>query len=73
MVIPSTDIGFFAGVPESYCVRFYRECEARHVDAYNLTKALIVEFLDGRLVEVGGEESLGVCVTGADSAAPSEG
>jgi hypothetical protein len=68
MVIPPTDIGFFAGVPESYCVRFHRECEKRHVDAYNLTKALIVEFLDGRLVEI--EESLDVCTTSADDARP---
>lgn len=70
MVIPPSDIGFFAGVPESYCVRFYRECEKRNVDAYNLTKAIIVEFLEGRLVEVEQEESLDVCVTSADSARP---
>lgn len=71
MEIPKTDIGFFSGVPESYCVRFYRECEKRHVDAYNFTKALIIAFLDGRLVEVG-EESLSVCTAGADGVRPQE-
>jgi hypothetical protein len=66
MNIPSTDVGFFAGYPESYCVRLQRECERRNVDSYNLVKALIVEFLDGRLVEVD-KESLSVCAASADS------
>jgi hypothetical protein len=60
VLIPSADIGFFAGYPESYCVRFHRECERRRVSEYDLVKALIVAFLDGQLIEVE-KESFSVC------------
>lgn len=70
MLIPSTDIGFFVGLPESYCIRFNRECEKRMCTQYDFVKALIVEFLEGRLIEVDSQESLDVCVTSADGARP---
>lgn len=68
MVIPSTDIAFIAGYPEFYCVRLHRECERRNVDLYTFTKALIVEYLEGRLVEVLEKESLSVCSASVDEA-----
>jgi len=66
MVIPPTDIAYLGGYPESYCVRLHRECERRNVDLYTFTKALIVEYLEGRLIEVLDKESLSVCLTDSD-------